>query len=140
MNPSQKILSAVVVAGAFLFACGSSPEGSGPSTGSEGAASLVIAGVTEARCFGRVTLTIDGVDNAVVFPGPAGQGQVTVENGRVTIPVAPASKGPVEITDVLVEIPASCAAMEGAFEYLGATIALKPGESKEIAWSDFDEG
>jgi hypothetical protein len=29
--------------------------------------------------------------------------------------------------------------MSGAFDYLGSTIALKSGENKEIAWSDFDE-
>ena len=143
MNPSFKVLATVVAAFVCLLACGAAPEGGGPSVGSEMLGNIVITGVTEAKCFGKVTMTIDGMDSPVVFPGPQQlnmQEKVTVENGRVTVPVAPTSKGSVEITDVVVEIPEGCAVMSGAFEYLGATVTLKAGENKEIAWSDFDEG
>jgi hypothetical protein len=142
MHPSRKILTTVVAACACLLACGSAPEGGGPSVGSEMLGNIVITGITEAKCFGKVTMTIDGMDSPIVFPGPQQmnmQEKVTVENGRVSIPVAPTAQGPVEITDVLVEIPEGCAVMSGAFDYLGSTIALKSGENKEIAWSDFDE-
>jgi hypothetical protein len=143
MNPSHKVRATAVAVCVCLFACGSTPEGASPSVSSEALGNIVITGVTGAQCFGKVTMTIDGLDRPVVFPGPQQmdmQEKVTVENGLVTIPVAPTAKGPVEITDVLVEIPVGCAVMDGVFEYLGSTIALKPGEHKEIAWSDFDEG
>ena len=142
MKPSHKILATVVAVCVCLLACGSAPEKGGSSAGSEAVGSIVITGVTAAQCLGKVTMTVDGQDSPVVFPGPqqAGtQGKVAVENGRVTIPVAPTSKGPVEITDILVEIPVGCAVMDGTFEYLGSTVALKAGETKEIAWGDFDE-
>jgi len=140
MYHSHKAFALVALTCLCLLACGSTSEG--PSVGLDQLGNIVITGITGAECFGTVTITIDGLANPVVFPGPPQVGlaaNVVVENGRVTIPVGPTATGRVEITDIRVEIPEGCAAMAGAFEYLGSTIELNPGETKEVAWSDFDE-
>ncbi len=140
MNPSHKAFATAAALCVCLLACGSTSEA--PSVGLDQLGNIAITGITGAECFGKVTITIAGLNNPVVFPGPPQTGlaaNVVVENGRVNIPVGPTATGRVEITDIRVEIPEGCAVMAGEFEYLGSTIALNPGETKEVAWSDFDE-
>lgn len=132
---------ALVIACISVAACSSTQEG-GPSVGLDDLGNIVVTGINDTECIAKVRIKISSLENPIEFPGPqqAGlPGNVAVENGQVTIPVAPTAKGAVTVDEIVVEIPQGCAAIAGTFEYLGSSFELRPGENREVSWDDFEE-
>jgi hypothetical protein len=137
----QKECIGLVIACLSVAGCSSTPEG-GPSFGLDDLGNIVVTGINDAECIARARIKISSLENPIEFPAPQQAGlavNVAVENGRVTIPVAPTSTGPVTVDDIVVEIPQGCAPIAGTFEYLGSSFELRPGENREVSWDDFEE-
>lgn len=137
----QKACIGLVIACLSVAGCSSTPEG-GPSIGLDDLGNIVVTGINQAECIAKVRIKISSLENPIEFPAPQQAGlavNVAVENGQVKIPVAPTANGPVTIDEIVVEIPPGCAPVAGAFEYLGSSFELRPGENREISWDDFEE-
>jgi len=137
----QKACIGLVIACLSVAGCSSTPEG-GPSLGLDELGSIVVTGINDVECIAKVSIKISSLENPIEFPAPQQAGiavNVAVENGQVKIPVGPTATGPVTVDEIVVEIPQGCAAVAGAFEYLGSSFELRPGENREISWDDFEE-
>jgi hypothetical protein len=141
MTRLQKACIGLVVACLSVAGCSSTPEG-GPSLGLDDLGNIVVTGINQAECIAKVRIKISSLENPIEFPAPQQAGlavNIAVENGQVKIPVAPTAAGPVTVDEIVVEIPQGCAAVAGAFEYLGSSFELRPGENREVSWDDFEE-